>query len=124
MMVVVFVAILAMIAIPIYRSSIANARTTEGIAGVGTIRTAFRVYAAVHSGSYPTLAAVDGSGLGEIGIRASDLDGKFFASADYEVTSAAATYTITATDPDSGLIYEIDQDGTETTGDGYYNSGH
>ena len=124
MIVVVIVAILAMIAIPILRSSVANARTTEGIAGVGTIRTAFRVYAALHNGSYPTLAAVDGSGLGDIGIKASDLDGKFFGSEDYEVTSDAASYTITATDPETGLIYEIDQDGTETTGDDYYNSGH
>ena len=124
MIVVVIVAILAMVAIPLYQSSVENARMSEGISGVGTVRTALRVYAAGHNGAYPVLAAVDGTGLGEINVQASDLDGKFFAAVDYEVTSAAAAYTITATDPDTGLMYEINQDGTETTGAAYYNSGH
>ena len=70
------------------------------------------------------LAAVDGTGLGEINVQASDLDGKFFDAEAYEITSAAAAYLLTATDPGTGLMYEINQDGTETQGDDYYNSGH
>ncbi len=124
MIVVVIVAILAMTAIPLYRSSIAHAREIEGIGAVGSIRTVLRVYAAAHDRSYPTLAGVDGNGLGGVGIMGSDLDGKYFSAGDYTVVSDAASYTITATDPDTGLIYEIDENGTETAGVGYYNSGH
>jgi len=124
MIVVVIVAVLAMTAIPIYQSSVANARTTEGIAAVGSIRSALRTYAALHDYTYPVLSGVDGTQLDEIGVRAHHLEGKFFGPADYTITSDATTYTITAVDPDTGLIYEIDQDGNETTGDGYYTSGH
>jgi len=124
MIVVVIVAILAMVAIPLYTSSVESARMSEGIAGVGTIRSALRVYSASHDGEYPTLSGVDGTGLSAINVSATDLTGKFFDAGDYAITSDATTYTITATDPDTGLIYEIDQDGTETTGDGYYSTGH
>jgi len=124
MIVVVVVAILAMTAIPIYRSSVSKAKVSEGIAGVGTIRTAFRIYATLHAGNYPTYAGVDGNGLTVIGVEGSGLDGKFHGPEDYEVTSNATTYTITVTNPDTGLIYELDQDGAETTGDGYYTTGY
>ena len=120
MIVVVIVAILAMVAIPLYQGSVENARMSEGIAGVGTIRSALRVYAAAHDAVYPVIAGEDGTGLAIINVEANDLDGKFFDSGDYEVTSAAATYTITATDPRGGKQYEINQDGTETSGDGCY----
>ena len=122
MIVVVIVAILAMVAIPLYRTSVNTARISEGIAGVGTIRTAFRVYAAGHDNEYPVLNT-DGTGLDEINVTEDDLDGKFFSATDYDVVSTAATYTITATDPGTGLMYEIDQDGVETEGDDYYATG-
>ena len=123
LIVVVIVAILAMVAIPLYQSSVENARMSEGIAGVGTIRTALRVYAAGHGGAYPVLDA-NGTGLGEINVQASDLDGKFFEAVDYWVDSLVATYTISAEDSRTGLKYEIDEDGVEREGADYYTSGH
>jgi len=113
MIVVVIVAILALVAIPLYQANVRAAQMSEGIAGCGTIRTALRVYAASHGGDYPVLAGVDGSGLGVILVSADALEGKYFQAADYSVTSAAAAYTITATLAD-GTTYVIDQDGAES----------
>lgn len=117
MIVVVIVAILAMVAIPMYQANVTAAQMSEGIAGAGSIRTALRVYAASHGGLYPTLTAVDGSGLTGINITAAGLDGKYFQSGDYEVTSAAASYTITATmGTNTYIIDEVgDESGTFTT---------
>ena len=119
----IVVAILAMVAIPLYRGSVEAARMSEGIAGAGSIRSAMRVYASSHDGEYPVLTAADGAGLDVIHVADVDLVGKFFGNADYSVTSTLAGYDITATDPDTGLIYEIDEAGIETTGSGYYTSG-
>ena len=122
MIVVVIVAILALVAIPLYSGNVKAARMSEGIAGVGSIRSALRVYAAGHAGSYPTLSAVDGTGLTSIGVASTDLTGKYFAATNYSVTSAAATYTIRATLPASSGgggasdYYEINQLGVEATG--------
>jgi len=121
MIVVVIVAILAMVAVPIYRANVTNAKMSEGIAGVGSIRTAFRIYAASHDGDYPVLTAVDGDGLDDLNVDGDDLDGKYFESDDYEVTSTASTYTIKATEPDSSETYIINQAGVES---GTYTTGH
>ena len=123
MIVVVIVAILAMVAVPIYQANVTQAKMSEGIAGVGSIRTAFRVYAATHNGTYPVLTAVDGSGLSVLNIASTDLDGKYFENDNYAVTSTATTYTLTATEEGSGTKYEIDENGDETTGTGYYSTG-
>lgn len=114
MIVVVIVAILALVAIPLYQGSVTGAKMSEGIAGCGSIRTALRVYAASHSGTYPTLAAADGTGLTTIGVAGSDLNGKYFQATNYEVTSAAAAYTIQATLTATGDTYIINQAGTES----------
>ena len=119
MIVVVIVAILAMVAIPLYQGNVTAAKMSEGISGVGTIRTALRVYAASHSGAYPTLTAVKGDALSALNIAATDLDGKYFQAINYEVTSAAATYTVKATLGSN--TYIINQDGTES---GTYTTGN
>ena len=111
MIVVVIVAILALVAIPLYQSNVTAAKMSEGIAGVGTIRTALRVWAAGHGGSY-----ADAS-LTAMNISASDLAGKYFTSSSYALSNvAAATYTITATlgSGDDAETYEINQAGTES----------
>ena len=116
MIVVVIVAILALVAIPLYRGNVTAAKMSEGIAGVGSIRTAMRVYAAGHAGAYPVLAGVDASGLNILGIQAADLAGKYFtAASNYLVTSTAATYAIRATLPGGGATdyYEVNQLGVE-----------
>jgi len=116
MIVVVIVAILAAVAVPIYRGNVEAARMSEGIAGCGTIRTAARVYIAMHS-SLPE--DVD---LAELGIEDDDLDGRYFDVDSYTFTRDAATeYTISAELGD--LTYEIDEDGLETSGDGYFTTG-
>ena len=112
MIVVVIVAILAMVAVPLYQANVTAAKMSEGIAGVGSIRTSMRVYAAQHDGSYPTLSAVAGSALTTIGVSATDLDGKYFDADDYTVTATATTYSITATL--GSETYIINQDGAES----------
>ena len=124
MIVVVIVAILVMVAVPVYRSNAAQAKMSEAIAGVGTVRTAMRIYAAFHNGDYPVLTAVDGSGLGVINVTPSSLDGKYFDRSNYEVTSTVGGYKVKAVEPLSGMKYEIDHSGIETTGTGYYTSGY
>lgn len=117
MIVVVIVAILAMVAIPLYQGNVTAAKMSEGIAGCGTVRTALRVYAASHSGSYPTLTAADGTGLSGINISASSLNGKYFQATNYEVTSTAAAYTVKATmGSDTYIINQLGvESGTFTT---------
>jgi hypothetical protein len=107
---------------PIYQGDMSSAKMSEGIAGCGSIRSAFRVYAAGHAGSYPNLTAQDASQLAVIGIAPADLAGKYFAVTDYSVTSDAATYTITATLPTytPTQTYIIDQAGVES---GTYQTG-
>lgn len=118
MIVVVIVAILALVAIPLYQGNVTSAKFSEGIAGVGTVRTALRVYAASHAGSYPVLTAVKGNALTSIGVAATDLTGKYFAATAYEVTSTATGYTVTATLGSD--TYIVNQDGTES---GTYKTG-
>lgn len=115
MIVVVIVAILALVAIPLYQGNVTQARFAEGISGVGTIRTAMRVYAAGHSGAYPVVPeGTTADELSDYGltIGATDLDGKYFTSADYTTVATATTYTITATLGDE--TYSVNQDGEET----------
>jgi type IV pilus assembly protein PilE len=123
MIVVVIVAILALVAIPLYQGNVISAKMSEGIAGCGTIRNAFRVYAAGHAGNYPVLTAQNASQLGVLGVAAGDLAGKYFAVTDYSVTSTAATYTITATLPGytPTQTYIINQAGAES---GTYTTGN
>ena len=111
MIVVVIVAILALVAVPLYSGHLLAAKMSEGIAGVGTIRTALRVYSAGNNGNYPTVTA-DGTGLAAYGIAAADLnDGKYFKAANYSVVSTDTTYTVTATLGSD--TYAVDQDGLE-----------
>ena len=110
MIVVVIVAILAMIAIPIYRGSLNDARMTEGISGVGMIHTACRVKMATGS-----LEA--GMTLADIGFQTDDLKGKYFTEADYTLSITSPTeYTVSVTLPgsDPAQTYTIDQDGVES----------
>ena len=117
MIVVVIVAILALAIVPMQIGHMKNSRMSEGIAGVGLIRTALRTYASGHAGQYPTLSDVRGDQLGTIFIAQDGLDGKFLNSEDYLVNSWPAGYRIRATLPtDAACWYEVDQDGNETKG--------
>jgi prepilin-type N-terminal cleavage/methylation domain-containing protein len=119
MIVVTIVAILALIAIPLYSANTTAAIMAEGVAGAGTIRNALRVYCAQY-GSYTSATLPTSSAAGTLQLAWTDLQGKYFASGDYSLVSVtASTYTIKAGPPSqaakvpSTTYYEINQAGTE-----------
>jgi prepilin-type N-terminal cleavage/methylation domain-containing protein len=118
MIVVTIVAILALIAIPLYSANTTAAIMAEGVAGAGTVRNAMRIYQA-QTGSYTGATLPSGGLAGTLQIGATDLQGKYFAQTDYSLVSVgASTYTIKAGPPSlttrSGMpYYEINQLGSE-----------
>ena len=85
MVVVLIVGILAAVAVPLMSGRIDSAKWSEGKAGAGTIASALRAYAAEKGdfASAPTLATV--------GISSNELDGTYFSSAAYTITSASSS---------------------------------
>ena len=118
MVVVTIVAILALISIPLYSANTTAAIMAEGVAGAGTIRNAMRIYYA-QNGSYTSAALPSGGSGGTLQIGTTDLQGKFFAQADYSLVSVSvSTYTIKAGPPSlthrTGMpYYQINQLGSE-----------
>ena len=111
MIVVTIVAILALIAIPLYSANTTAAIMSEGVAGAGTIRTALRTY-------YSQNGGYTGATMSTLTIGASDLQGKYFASTDYSLLNVtASTYTIKAGPPSQTTkttqYYQINQLGSE-----------
>ena len=111
MIVVTIVAILALIAIPLYSANTTAAIMSEGVAGAGTIRTALRTYYS-QNGSYT------GATMSNMVLGASDLAGKYFAQTDYSLLNVtASTYTIQAGPPSlttrTTQYYQINQLGSE-----------
>ncbi|MHC4068662.1 MAG: type IV pilin protein [Planctomycetota bacterium] len=101
--VILIAAVLAAIVIPIMNVRIDSARWTEGKAALGTIATALKIYASEKRG-----AGTYGPGLPTLemlGLRAEDMQGKYFSISDYEVSISSfasggtpeLTYTLTAT---------------------------
>jgi prepilin-type N-terminal cleavage/methylation domain-containing protein len=117
MIVVTIVAILALIAIPLYSANTTAAIMSEGVAGAGTIRNAMRVYNS-QNGSYTGAALPSGGSAGTLQIGSTDLQGKYFAQSDYSLLSVtASTYTIKAGPPSlttkTTQYYQINQLGSE-----------
>ena len=111
MIVVTIVAILALIAIPLYSANTTAAIMSEGVAGAGTIRTALRTY-------YSQNGGYTGATMSTLQIGASDLAGKYFQQSDYSLLNVtASTYTIKAGPPSlttrTTQYYQINQDGSE-----------
>jgi len=106
MVVILIVGILAAVAIPIMRGRVDSAKWSEGKAGMGTIGTALRAYAAEKgaTGTYPPTLAT-------LGFIASDLHGTYFTIANYSITAAAftagndpeLTFTIQCTNVGTGI---------------------
>jgi prepilin-type N-terminal cleavage/methylation domain-containing protein len=113
MIVVTIVAILALVAIPLYSANTTSSIMSEGIAGAGSIRTAMRTYYAANGNSY------SGATLNNLMINLVDLNGKYFSQSDYSLTNVtASTYVVKAGPPSqvsrSGMpYYTIDQNGSE-----------
>ena len=94
MIVVTIVAILALIAIPLYSANTTTAIMSEGVAGAGTIRTALRTYYS-QNGSYT------GATMSNLVLAASDLAGKHFAQTDYSLLNVTASTCTTKAGPPS-----------------------
>jgi len=92
LVVVIIVAVLAAVGIPLMSGNIERARTSEAEAGLGTLRTAMRTKVAETNGILPALAGVAPDAAG-IGIKAGDLDGRFFNTVAYKVTATGGDGT-------------------------------
>lgn len=120
MVVAVIVAILAAVAIPLMSGNKKRAMATEAEAALGTIRTSLRaMYAetkAYNKDPNGTTIPAPGSVTNVPGVTAEDLAGKYFMSADYDISAiAASTYTIRATGSTGdvvGVVITLTQDGT------------
>ncbi len=121
MVVILIVGILAAVAIPIMRGRIDAAKWSEGKAGMGSIATALRAYAAEKGadGTYPP-------SLTELGFQASDLHGTYFTIANYSIPACTftagadpeLTFTIQCTNAGTGISspsqITLDETGTWT----------
>jgi len=107
MVVILIVGILAAVAIPIMRGRIDAAKWSEGKAGMGSIGTALRAYAAEKGvdGTYPPSLTV-------LGFQASDLHGTYFRLANYSIP--ACTFTAAA-DPELEFTIQCTNAGTSIT---------
>ena len=98
MVVAVIVAILAAVSVPLMLGNRQKAIATEAQAGLGTIRNALRVYKS-EKGHYPdTESGKSVNNVTVLNIRADDLEGKYFRTADYALTTVTpSNFLITAT---------------------------
>jgi prepilin-type N-terminal cleavage/methylation domain-containing protein len=85
MVVVLIVGILAAVAVPLMSGRIDASKWSEAKAGMGTIASALRAYAA-EKGSFSSAPT-----LTQIGITNNDLDGTYFSHEAYAITSASAS---------------------------------
>ncbi len=128
MVVAVIVAILAAVAIPLMSANKMRARVTEAESALGTVRSAMRALLAeteAYNVDINGNAIVAGSIAGVVpGIRAGDLDGRWFSDEAYTITSiTASNYVIQAKGDDStatkntevaGVVITMDEDGELT----------
>ena len=106
MVVILIVGILAAVAVPILRGKINQAKWSEAAATAGAIRSAVRAEFAedpVTVGAWAT-QALDAATQTTLGFQSGDLTGRYFAAADFEITSVDVNghATITVTAPASG----------------------
>jgi len=85
MVVVLIVGILAAVAVPLMSGRIDSAKWSEAKAGMGTIASALRAYAA-EKGSFTSAPQMT-----DLGISSADLDGTYFTNNCYAITSASAS---------------------------------
>jgi prepilin-type N-terminal cleavage/methylation domain-containing protein len=91
MVVILIVGILAAVAVPILRGRIDQAKWSEGGATAGAIKTAVRAYYAENPTVAGAWAAQAVSGVSTtLGFTAGDLTGRYFAVANFTITSVDA----------------------------------
>ena len=108
MVVVIIVGILAAVAVPLYRSNLKRAMSSEGIALVGSVRTAERVYYAEHDTYTGTWSDLGGS--------VADLGGNKYFTAAPTISAGTTTFvvTVTGTGDATGVVVTINEAGTIT----------
>lgn len=121
MVVAVIVAILAAVAIPMMSVSRKRAMATEAESALGTVRGAMR---AMYAETRDYTRSITGSAIapGVItvipGVGPVDLEGKYFATGNYEIESVGTTAFVLrcvgTTGDVTGVTIRIDQDGTIT----------
>lgn len=101
MAVILIIGILAAVAATTMRGRVDSARWTEAKAGLSSIATALRAYAAEknENGTYPPP-------LAELGFTASDLHGTYFVIGDYSIPTASFTK---AADPELTFTIRCDK---------------
>ena len=72
LVVIIIVGILAAVAIPMMRTNVERAHGTEGVAALGAIRSAMRIYEAEHV-TFPSNMTLD-----DLGFDTGDLAGKYY----------------------------------------------
>ena len=118
MITVTIIAILALIAVPLFSANTTAAIMAEGIAGAGAISNAMRIYQA-QNGSYTGAMLPSGADGGTLQLGLTDLQGKYFAQTDYQLFIVSpSAYVVQAGPPTlsirAGLpYYQIDQNGSE-----------
>ena len=109
LVVVIIVAILAAVGIPLLSGNVDRARASEAEAGLGTIRTGMRAFFAEHS-AFPVAGDPI---LANIGLKAGDLTGRFFADGAYEIASISGPCITVVGNHDNALApRHVQVDGT------------
>ena len=91
LVVVIIVAVLAAVGVPLLSANVARARVSEAESALGSIRTGMRARFA----EFSTYAGAGGlaPSAANIGLAATDLDGRFFDNDDYAAITAPAAGT-------------------------------
>ncbi len=121
MVVTLIVSLLAALLVPLLLGRIHQAKWSEGKAAAGTIATALRAYWSEHEGA-ATANVLDACATPDdfekIGLKAADLDGKYFETACY------STSALTTSNPGAGNAapqYTITVDATKSSKTGHPN---
>ena len=100
LVVVIIVAVLAAVGVPLLSANVTRAKASEAEAGLGTIRSQLRAIKA-EIGDYPTISGALDSGASpdtvaeKLGLSLTDLDGRYFKTGSFAVSSAPGDYCIT-----------------------------
>jgi type IV pilus assembly protein PilA len=123
MIVVLIVAILAAVAVPLMRGRVDAAKWSEAKAALGTLSTAIRAYHAEKGPGGTAPDTIFGQTGTALGFNTGDLDGTYFADADYAISVTSMdplTFSVTATPgtradaPDNLASISLNQAGTWT----------
>ena len=103
-----------------WRNQVTDECKLEAVAGVGWIRSQLRMRIAFEGDLSGLPTQITGGQFIVLGIEPASLDGECLGGSNYRVDISGDRYIITATDPQSGLKYQLDQNDHETRGKGFF----